>query len=82
VGAPAPFLMSGTLPTWKLWRFHVNFSAPATSTFTLGGNLTPTAYSVLCPNDQDCVPQNGTGSGLDALGDRAMFRLAVPKLRR
>ena len=76
VGAPAPFLMSGTLPTWKLWRFHVNFSAPATSTFTLGGNLTPTAYSVLCPNDQDCVPQNGTGSGLDALGDRAMFRLA------
>ena len=75
-GAPAPFLMSGTLPTWRLWRFHVNFSAPATSTFTLGGTLAPTAYNVLCPNDQDCVPQKSTAVGLDALADRAMYRLA------
>jgi uncharacterized repeat protein (TIGR01451 family) len=74
--APAPFLMSGTLTTWKLWRFHVNFSAPATSTFTLGGNLTPAAYNVLCLFTQDCVPQKSTLVRLDGLADRAMFRLA------
>jgi uncharacterized repeat protein (TIGR01451 family) len=75
-GAPAPFLMSGTLPTWQLWRFHVNFGTPAASTFTLGGTLTPVAYNLLCPGDPGCVPQKGTSVMLDALADRAMFRLA------
>jgi len=75
-GAPAPFLMSGTAATWKLWRFHVNFGAPATSTFTLGGTLAPGAYNVLCPNDQNCVPQKPPSQNLDALADRAMYRLA------
>ena len=36
-GAPAPFLMSGTAATWKLWRYHVDFGTPGNSTFTLGG---------------------------------------------
>jgi uncharacterized repeat protein (TIGR01451 family) len=75
-GAPEPFLMSGTASMWQLWRFHVNFAAPATSTFTKGGDLTPDVYTLLCPGVASCVPQNGTGSGLDALADRAMFRLA------
>jgi uncharacterized repeat protein (TIGR01451 family) len=75
-GAPEPFLMSGTASTWKLWRFHADFASPASSTFLLGGNLTPAGYSVLCPNTRDCVPQQGTTDGLDGIGDRAMFRLA------
>ena len=75
-GAPAPFLMSGTLPTWDLWRFHVNFGAPASSTFTHAGPLNPAAYNQLCPGVFDCVPQKSTTVGLDALADRAMFRLA------
>jgi hypothetical protein len=48
-GAPEPFLMSGTASTWKLWRYHVDFGTPASSTFTLGGNLTPAAYTEICP---------------------------------
>jgi uncharacterized repeat protein (TIGR01451 family) len=75
-GAPDPFLMSGTAATWKLWRFHADFATPANSTFGLGGNLTPSAYSLLCPATRSCVPQLGTGDGLDGLGDRGMFRLA------
>jgi uncharacterized repeat protein (TIGR01451 family) len=75
-GAAAPFLMSGTADDWFLWRFHVNFNVPATSTFTLGGTLSPTAYNVLCPSTQNCVPQKSTAVGLDALADRSMFRLA------
>jgi uncharacterized repeat protein (TIGR01451 family) len=77
-GAPDPFLMSGTAATWKLWRFHVDFGTPASSTFTLGGNLAPAAYTVICPTIRNCVPQLGVGvsSYLDAIGDRGMFRLA------
>jgi uncharacterized repeat protein (TIGR01451 family) len=68
--------MSGTLPTWDLWRFHVNFGAPASSTFTQAGSLNPAAYNQLCPGVFGCVPQKSTTVGLDALADRAMFRLA------
>jgi len=75
-GAPEPFLMSGTASTWKLWRYHVDFGTPANSTFTLAGNLTPAGYTVLCPTTRSCVPQLGTTSRLDAIGDRGMFRLA------
>ena len=38
-GAPNPFTEIGTNPTWKLWRFHVDFGNPGLSTFTLGGDL-------------------------------------------
>jgi len=72
-GAPEPFLMSGTALTWGLWRFHVNFAAPATSTFTKAVTLNPTAYNLLC---QSCIPQKSPGTALDSLADRAMFRLA------
>ncbi|HUI36990.1 MAG TPA: hypothetical protein VLZ04_05830, partial [Gaiellaceae bacterium] len=75
-GAPNPFLMSGTLATWKLWRYHVDFGTPANSTFTLAGNLTPAGYTVICPTTRSCVPQAGTTSRVDAIGDRGMFRLA------
>jgi uncharacterized repeat protein (TIGR01451 family) len=78
-GAPEPFLMSGTSSTWKLWRYHVDFGTPANSTFTLGGNLTPAAYTEICPATRSCVPQLGTATGLDAIGDRGMFRLAYRK---
>jgi uncharacterized repeat protein (TIGR01451 family) len=79
-GAPNPFLMSGTATPWKVWRFHADFTTPASTTFTLGGNLTPAGYSVLCPTTRSCVPQLGTADGLDGIGDRAMFRLAYRNL--
>ncbi|HSC50006.1 MAG TPA: PASTA domain-containing protein [Gaiellaceae bacterium] len=74
-GAPEPFLMSGENAIWRVWRFHPNFASPASSTFTLGGNLTPAPYTELCPGTRACIPQPN-GSFLDAIGDRAMFRLA------
>ena len=70
-GAPNPWL-SIELPTWKLFRFHVDWAVPANSTFTLGTNLTPAGYTVLGAN----VPQLGTADTLDTLADRPMFRLA------
>jgi len=75
-GAPNPFLMSGQASAWPLWRFHVDFGTPANSTFTVGGTLTPAAYTELCATTRSCVPQAGTADRLDGIGDRGMFRLA------
>ena len=71
-GAPAPFLMSGTAATWRLWRYHADFGTPGNSTFTLAGNLSPAGYTELCPTTRNCVPQLGTTSRLDGIGDRGM----------
>jgi len=73
--APNPFTEIGTNPTWKLWRFHVDFTTPSNSTFTLGGTLTPDPFNVICGGSAgSCVPQAGTSDTLDTLGDRSMFR--------
>ena len=74
-GAPNPFTEIGTNPTWKVWRFHVDFGQPNLSTFTLAGNIIPAPFSVICGGGS-CVPQAGTGDTLDTLGDRSMFRNA------
>jgi len=74
-GAPEPFLMSGENAIWRVWRFHADFANPGSSTFTLGGNLTPAAYTELCPSTRACIPEPN-GDSLDGIGDRGMFRLA------
>jgi hypothetical protein len=75
-GAPNPFLSVGLAATWPLHRFHVDFANPGNSTFTLGGTLTPAAFTALCPFTRSCVPQLGTADMLDAIADRGMFRSA------
>jgi hypothetical protein len=75
-GAPNPFLSVGLNSTWPLHRFHVDFANPGNSTFTLGGTLTPAAFTALCPFTRSCVPQLGTADMLDAIADRGMFRSA------
>src|SRR5205823_10306615 len=74
-GAANPFLTEGVGSTWPLYRFHVDFATPANSTFSLAANLTPAAYTTLCPSSCSTVPESG-GEGLDTLGDRGMFRNA------
>lgn len=75
-GAPNPWLATETSP-WRVYRFHADFATPSNSTFTLGGTLTPASYTDICSSDPcDIVPQAGTGDKLDAIADRAMFRLA------
>jgi hypothetical protein len=74
-GAPNPFLTEGVGATWPLYRFHVDLATPANSTFTLAANLSPAAYTSLCPGFVcSTVPQFGSPDGLDTLGDRGMFR--------
>src|ERR1041385_3282160 len=64
----------------SLWEFHVDWTTPGNSTF--GNNLQPNTHLDTAPFDWDlcgfsrnCIPQPGTGQGLDAISDRLMFRI-------
>ncbi len=57
------------------WKFHVDWSNPANTTFTGPTNLPVEAFSQACGGGA-CVPQAETSNQLDSLGDRLMFRLA------
>jgi hypothetical protein len=70
-GAPHPWLSTAGSP-WSLYRFHVDWTTPGNSTFTLGGSPTPAGYTTLSAE----VPQLGVPDTLDNLADRPMFRLA------
>jgi hypothetical protein len=74
VGSPNFFLNFGT-NSLHLWKFHVNFTTPANSTFTGPTVLNVAAFSEACGGGV-CVPQAGTRQLLDSLADRLMYRLA------
>ncbi|HEY6046229.1 MAG TPA: hypothetical protein VIU65_06465, partial [Pyrinomonadaceae bacterium] len=76
VGAPASFIEFPGTGVYKVWHFHVDFTTPANSTFTLFSSPAAAGFTVLCGSTRDCVPQNGTTQRVDAIGDRLMFRLA------
>jgi hypothetical protein len=77
-GAPHTFVEwpSGSPLVHKVWHFHVDFATPANSTFTLFTTVPAAGFTQLCTLTRSCVPQLGTTSGLDAIADRLMFRLA------
>src|SRR5438067_6109025 len=58
-----------------LWKFHVDWSNTANTTLTGPRMLPVAAYSQAC-GGLNCIPQTGTSTKLDSLGDRLMYRLA------
>ena len=76
-GAPNYLLSLGaSANALSLWSFHVDWNTPANSTFTGPTNLAVAAFNEACTNGGTCVPQSGTSTQLDSLGDRLMYRLA------
>ena len=74
-GAPNPVVALGTTSTTlATWKFHVDWTTPANTTFTGPVTLTVPAYTEACSGGT-CIPQSGGGS-LDSLADRLMYRLA------
>ncbi|MFB8128764.1 hypothetical protein [Streptomyces mirabilis] len=65
-----------TSTTLAYWKFHVDWTTPANSTFTGPSTLTVASYTTACGSSGTCVPQTGTSQQLDSLSDRLMFRLA------
>jgi hypothetical protein len=72
-GEPAFFMNFGK-NVINLWKFHVDFTTPANSTFTGPTVLPVKSFAAKC--FRSCVAQPGTTQLLDALGDRPMYRLA------
>jgi hypothetical protein len=67
----------------RIWKFHVDWTNPANSTF--GQNGAPDYLIPVAPfvrpqctygYGPNCVPQKGGAQMLDVLGERLMFRLA------
>jgi hypothetical protein len=74
-GSPNPMVEFGT-NNLLLWRFHVNWTTPANSTFTGPTTLPVAAFTPACTFGGTCIPQPSTSQQLDSLGDRVMYRLA------
>ncbi len=72
------FFMDFTTNALRMWKFHVDFTTPANSTFTGPTTLAVASFSQLCGGGT-CVPQPSTTNQLDSLGDRLMYRLAWRK---
>ena len=73
-GSPDYLVYFGT-NNLNLFKFHVNFTTPSSSTFTGPTVIPVTAFTPLC-NGGTCVTQPGTTNKLDSLADRLMYRLA------
>ncbi|WP_438489980.1 hypothetical protein [Streptomyces sp. S186] len=58
------------------WKFHVDWSNPANSTFTGPSTLAVAPYTTACGGSGACIPQSGTSQQLESVSDRLMFRLA------
>jgi hypothetical protein len=72
-GAPGLFLEYGS--SLNVYKFAVNWTTPAASTWTRSATLSAAAYTTLCSNTRSCVPQKGTTTKVDGIGDRLMNRL-------
>jgi hypothetical protein len=74
VGLDAP--VTSTL--LQYWKFHVDWTTPANTTFTGPIALSVASYTNSCNTlaRGDCIPQGGGGTNLESLADRAMYRLA------
>jgi hypothetical protein len=73
-GSPNYMMYYGT-NTLNLYKFHVDFTTPANSTFTGPTVINVAAFSPLCSGGT-CVPQPSVTQQLDSLADRLMYRLA------
>src|SRR6185436_18362932 len=72
-GAPASFVEFPGGGSFRVFHFHVDFGAPLSSTFTLSAAPASAGFSLRTTG----IPQLGTTSVLDPIGDRLMFRVAT-----
>jgi hypothetical protein len=73
-GSPNYVLALNTTTSLAFWKFHVDFTTPANSTFTGPTSIAVASYAEACGGGT-CIPQSGTTQQLDSLADRLMYRL-------
>ena len=71
------FLLSLGTNALRLWKFHADFKTPDKSTFSGPISIPVASFTLACGGTGwACIPQNGTATLLDSLGDRLMYRVA------
>ena len=70
------FLMNFGSNSLRLWKFHVDWATPASSTLTGPFSIPVASFTAACSGGGACLPQPGTSNKLDSLADRLMYRLA------
>ncbi|HEX6776953.1 MAG TPA: hypothetical protein VF099_02075, partial [Ktedonobacterales bacterium] len=74
-GSPNYILALNTTTSLAFWKFHVDWTTPANSTFTGPTSIPVASYAEACGGGT-CIPQSGTTNQLDSLADRVMYRLS------
>jgi hypothetical protein len=74
-GSPNYIVGLDTTTTLAFWKFHVDWTTPANSTFIGPSSIAVASYAQACSGGT-CIPQSGTTNQLDSLADRVMYRLA------
>ena len=69
------YMMNFGSSSLNLWKFHVDWSNSANTTLAGPTNIPVASFAAACGGGA-CVPQYGSSTKLDSLGDRLMFRLA------
>jgi hypothetical protein len=75
-GAPNPQLLLNDLVSMSFFKFHVDFTIPANSTYTGPTTITIPTWVQICPTTRACVPEPTPGERVDGIGDRVMYRYA------
>ncbi len=77
-GAPNYYVGLADSTHLNFFRFHVDFTNPAKSSFSGPTLVSVAPYSEICAREitRSCIPQPPPGEKVDGLADRVMFRLA------
>lgn len=75
---PEYFLTFIAPNTLRMYKNHVDFQTPSSSTFIGPFDISVANFTIACPNTSgdDCAIQPNTNTRLDTLSDRLMYRLA------
>src|ERR1043166_6810476 len=74
-GTACPFVEWPSGGTYKTFLFHADFATPGNTTFTQRTSPPAASFTQLCAGTRSCVPESGTTSKIDGIGDRLMHRL-------
>ena len=74
-GSPNYVIALDTTTSLAFWKFHVDWTTPANSTFSGPTSIAVASYAQAC-GGATCIPQSGTTNQLDSLADRVMYRFA------
>lgn len=76
-GAPNNFATFSPPNTLQIWKYHVDWSNPAQSTFTGPTHVVVAPYDTrICDIPNSCINQPVGGHFLNAMTDRPLYRLA------